>query len=226
MVLACDVDAVANALGVRDGDRVTDVEAQICGRDEAGHQLAGVQGDVHAGIQPVQVADHLHVHVVIAQRHRVILGRDDVDADVAGIVCSQLHVQQQLGEHGLRGLGADDLGDEPDRQGASGVGLRRVAVQHRAELRKVGISLRAGGRDDLVHRAALEQPRAHSAQVRVEADLSGRRRNGAGLSADHRLQIELVLSCRTLGVLGIAASSRPPTHPATTWEGWRSITGR
>jgi hypothetical protein len=68
VVLVGDVDAVADAAGAGDLDRLADVEAQLARGDQALGQLAGVQRQLHVRILAVQELQHPHVQGVVGQR--------------------------------------------------------------------------------------------------------------------------------------------------------------
>ena len=112
VALVHDVDAMADALGVAEVDGLVDVEGKACGRDEAGSEFAGVEGDVDAGVDAVEVVEHEHLAVVLGHGHVGVFGLDEVDADYVGIGRGQLEVEEGLGEDLLRGEGAEDLAEE------------------------------------------------------------------------------------------------------------------
>ena len=85
VALVHDVDAVADAFGVAEVDGLADVEAEAGGRDEAGSEFAGVERDVDAGVDAVEVVEHEHLAVVLGHGHVGVFGLDEVDADDVGI---------------------------------------------------------------------------------------------------------------------------------------------
>jgi hypothetical protein len=90
VVFVHHVDAVADALGVSQLDRLADVEAQALGRDQAGSQLAGVQADVDLGINGVEIVEHPHLQRVVAHGNEAVLGLHEVDADEAGLMLASM----------------------------------------------------------------------------------------------------------------------------------------
>ena len=65
LILVHDVDAMADALCVSEIDSFANVEAKAIGRNEAGSDLACVQGDVYFRIDAVEIVEHQHLAVVL-----------------------------------------------------------------------------------------------------------------------------------------------------------------
>ena len=56
---------MADAFGMAEIDGFADVKAETVGWDEAGGDLAGVEGDVNLGVDAVKVVEHEHLAVVL-----------------------------------------------------------------------------------------------------------------------------------------------------------------
>ncbi len=93
-----DGDAVADALGVSALDGGANVKRQIFRRDQAHGEFAGVQRDVHFGIDAVQIVDHGHVLVEVVERDVPILGHHKIQADKSRISRGELEAEQNLRE--------------------------------------------------------------------------------------------------------------------------------
>ena len=80
-------------------------------------------------VDRAQVLDHLHLQRVVAQRDGIVLGLDEVHADVTGVAALQLEAEQQVREHDLGARRTAHLVVVPDFHRASRVRLPRAAAQ-------------------------------------------------------------------------------------------------
>ena len=162
MVLVHDVDAVADAFGAGDLDRLPDVEALAFRADHAVAELAGVERDADVGVEGVEEADHTHLPGVLGHGHAPVFRLDEVDADDEGagwrvlvaagrcdgagqFAFGELEAEQRLDEDVCGGKGAQDLEEEVDLDGAAGCGggfeaavTVAASAKHRGELGLVG----------------------------------------------------------------------------------------
>ena len=83
ILLMHDVDAVTDALGLAKFDGPVNVAAEAFVGDEAGSEFAGVHGDVHFGIERVEIVEHGHLLFEIGHGFAAVFGHDEVDADDA-----------------------------------------------------------------------------------------------------------------------------------------------
>ena len=140
-----DAGAVPDALGVSLFDGLADVEGQAFRRNQAHGQFAGVQADVHLGIDAVQVVEHLHVQIEIVHGHIPVFRHHQVETNEARVGLGQLEAEQDLREDLLPGKAAQDLIQISDFDGAAGIGLGRAATQNLAHGGFVAIQFLAGG---------------------------------------------------------------------------------
>ena len=133
VVFIHDVDAVADAFGVAEVDGLADMEAETGGRDEAGGDLAGVERDMDVRVDAVEVIEHAHLAGVLAHGEEVVFGLDEVDAHdvrVGGVRLGggDFEAEEGLGEDLFGRVGAEDLVEKADFDGAGAGGIGLVAV--------------------------------------------------------------------------------------------------
>ena len=93
-------DAVTDAARVGDLDRLTDMEGEVRRRNIAEPELARVQRDRHV---LGEEGDDLHVAGVVAPRHQVVLGLDEVERDHLRLGADQRGSDGGLKEHVVDG---------------------------------------------------------------------------------------------------------------------------
>ncbi len=200
-----DIDAVADALGVSDLDRLADVEREVL-RVARGQgvfrQLARVERHVeraNPGVALVQEVEHRHLEGVIAEGDRCVLRSDEVQPDDARITHRELEGCDERGEHLLGSAGARDLEEVPDGDAAARRRRRRPALEGGVLLRLRPIEVRGALHEHVVPLGVRLDPLVGCGEVGL------REGAGPGLLADlrrvpradpeHQLEIELVLRC-------------------------------
>ena len=89
-------DSVADPLGLSHFDGFTDVESEVRRGHQSQCQLARMERNVHSRVLSAEPADHLHVQLVVAQRHLIVLRRNQVDAHDTTLDRSQLERVREL----------------------------------------------------------------------------------------------------------------------------------
>ena len=176
-------------------------DCRSAGRDETGDDLAGVKRHMRARVDRAQVLDHLHLQRVVAQRDGIVLGLDEVHADVAGIAALQLEAEQQVREDDLGARRTAHLEVVADLHRARRVRSPRAAAQQLLVAREVGVGLGARGRDDRRH-AAIQELLAKRGEARVEPHLPSEGAHRVALPRDKRLEVEDMLPGIDLRDLG------------------------
>ena len=72
------------------------MEGQSFGRNQAHGQFAGMQADMHLGIDPVKIVEHLHVEIEVVHGNVPVLRHHEVQADKARIGLSQFETEHNL----------------------------------------------------------------------------------------------------------------------------------
>ena len=176
-------------------------DRRSAGRDETGDDLAGVKRHMRARVDRAQVLDHLHLQRVVAQRDGIVLGLDEVDADVAGIAELQLETEQEVREDELGARRTAHLVVVADLHRACRVRSARAAAQLLLVAREVGVGLGDSGRDDRRH-AAIQELLAERGEAPVEPHAPGEAAHLVALPRDERLEVEDVLPGIDLRDLG------------------------
>src|SRR5262245_23386308 len=88
-----------------------------------------MQRDRHAGIDAVQVVEHLHVEREITNRNGPVFRLYEIEADNARVGTGELETGENLGEHGFTNAGPCDLEDVAKRDGATGLCVGGAAAQ-------------------------------------------------------------------------------------------------
>ena len=151
-----DVDAVADALGVAALDRGANVEREILGLHQSQGKFAGVQADVHLGINAVQVIEHGHVLVEVVNGNVPVLGHDQIQSHEARIGRREFEAEHDLREDGFVGQAAQHLIKIADGDVASGFGVGRTAFEFGAGAGFVFGQSFAGGGGDFFQPAGQE----------------------------------------------------------------------
>jgi hypothetical protein len=135
---------------------------------------------MRARVDRAQVLDHAHLQRVVAQRDGIVLGLDEVDADVAEIATLQLEPEQRVREDDLGPRRTAHLVVVADLHRAAGVGAPRATAQHLLVTREVGVGISARGRDDR-RQAGVKKLLAKRGKVRVEPRPGGEGTHGIAL---------------------------------------------
>jgi len=115
---------MADAFGVAEIDCLAYVETEAVGGHEARSEFAGVEADVHGGIDAVEVIKHQHLAVILGHGDVAVFRHDEVEADDAGILRGDLKGEKSLSEDLLRREATEDLIEETYLYGASCSGVR------------------------------------------------------------------------------------------------------
>jgi len=117
-------DAMADAAGAGDLDGRADVEGQVGRRNKPEPEFAGVQRDRHVVRQK---ADDLHVAGVVAARHEIVFGPDEIERDDARVGADQRGRDGGLNEHLVWGIVAVDLENVTEGDAAARLRVARIA---------------------------------------------------------------------------------------------------
>ena len=121
---------------------------EILGLDQSHGEFAGMQADVHLGIDAVQVIEHRHVLVEIVNGNVPVFGHDEIQADEMRIGRGEFEAEDDLREDGFVRQSAQHLIKITDGDVASRFGIGRAAFQFGARAGFVfGQSLAGGGGD-------------------------------------------------------------------------------
>ncbi len=112
MVLLHHVNAVADAFGMCLFDGGANMKAQSVRRHHSGRQLAGVQCDVHLGVEGVERTDHLHLLTVVGHGDAPVLRLHHIDPHDEWVGGGELESADQLDKDHLRRQGAQHLVEE------------------------------------------------------------------------------------------------------------------
>jgi len=147
-----------------------------------------MQTDVDFGINAVQVVEHGHVLVEIANGNVPVLGHDQVEPDKMRVGRRQFESEQNLGEHRLVRQSAQHLIDVADRDAASGFSFRRSAFQFGARAGLVlGQRLTGCGGD--FFEASRQQAVAHLGEVAVPTQLHAQFGGRASVGRMHEFDV-------------------------------------
>src|SRR5262245_31438029 len=103
-----------------------DVKGEVGGRNEAEPEFARVQRDRHVAGEK---ADDLHLAGIVAARHQVVFGPDEIEPDQPRFGPNQRHRGGCLNEDVIRRIVAIDLHDVAEGDAAAGLRRGRVAAQ-------------------------------------------------------------------------------------------------
>ncbi len=217
-----DVDAMPDAFRVAEIDRLTDMEAQPRRRNQAKREFTGMQADMHARVDAVQVVEHKHLAVILAHGEIGVLGLNEVEPDHVRIGGGDLKGQQRLREDLLRRKGAQYLVEDAHLDRAGGCGARIATVLDAFTIGEVPVDLFTIGYD-FVAQPGGEEFVAQSGKFWTRRSQAGRwsgtrgqgydcrRRGPAELIAkrcrvrerrrDHHFEILLILGCGAGGEL-------------------------
>jgi hypothetical protein len=115
---------MADAAGAGDLDRRADVEGQVGRRNKPEPEFAGVQRDRQI---VGEKADDLHVAGVVAARHEIVFGPDEIERDDARFGADQRGRDGGLNEHLVGGIVAVDLENVTEDDAAAGLRVARIA---------------------------------------------------------------------------------------------------
>jgi hypothetical protein len=223
LVLAGDVDAVADPLRPRRDHGLADVKAEVLGRGDLGGQLSGVQRHPVAHVQVPEEADHPHVEAVVPEGHRVVLGLDEIHPDVTPVPFHQLEPEQDLGEDHLRRVRPQHLVIDADGEVAGRVLLGGTAAQLHPELVEDGVELGGDLGHDAIHGPARQHPVAHGGEVRIEPDPFCEGRHRAEAQGHERFEVVLLLGRRPGRHLGQHLPGVPVAGQAELLEGGEEV---
>src|SRR6202034_4664259 len=98
------VDAVPDTLGMATLNGGADVKREILGFHQSHCEFAGMQADVHLGIDAVQVIEHRHMRVEIVNGNVPVFWHDEIQAYKVRIGRCEFEAEYDLREKGgLRG---------------------------------------------------------------------------------------------------------------------------
>ena len=120
---------MADALGVAALDRIANVVGEILGLHQSRRKFAGMQADVHLGIDAVQIIEHGHVLVEIVDGDVPVFGHDQVQSDKARIGRGEFEAEHDLREDRFARQSAQHLIEIADGDVASGFGVGGAAFQ-------------------------------------------------------------------------------------------------
>ena len=122
---------MADAAGASDLDGLADAEGKVGRRNEPEPQLARVQR--HRRVAG-EKTDDLHVAGVVAARHQVVFGSDEIERDHARFGADQRGRDGGLNEHLVGRIVAVDLDDVAEGDAAAWLRVARIARQRRRYL--------------------------------------------------------------------------------------------
>src|SRR5215831_17818908 len=147
-------DAMADAAGAGDLDGLADVKGKVGGRNKPEPQFARVQRDRYVVGEKV---DDLHVAGVVAARHEIVLGPDEIERDDARFGADQRGRDGRLNEHLVGGIVAVDLENVTEGDAAARLRVARITRERGRYLASRGRHAIARCRDAIAEPARLQR---------------------------------------------------------------------